>query len=127
MPIYAKKVDRSQTAIVKAMRSLGAQVYVNNIGMDYPDLMVGWQSTWRLVEVKELDGSFSRGQLKFLAHADAHVDIITGEEDAIEALKTNRRITAIEQSEMINWLIRSQQDSVRVKKLLTLIGRNGTC
>lgn len=120
---FAKKVDRSQSSIIKTVRQMGGQVYATNFGNDFPDLLIGWRGAWRLWECKELDGSFSIGQLRFLAHADAHVDIVTGEEDAIVSLNSDRRITDIEQEAILDFMFRTEQESIRVKKLLGMMGR----
>jgi hypothetical protein len=121
---YAKRVDRSQPAIVKTLRTTGSQIIVTNMGDDFPDLLCGTHNYWKLVEVKELDGKFSRGQLMFLSMATGPVDIITGEADGIRSLTTKRRLTLQEQHEMRIWLLRNpNQETIRVQKLLGIIGR----
>lgn len=119
---FAKKVDRSQSAIVKAFRSAGTQVVVTNSGNDFPDLLV-CKKSWKLVEVKEPDGSFSRGQLVFLATATGPVDIVVGEDDAMMSLKEDRFLSPNEQGRIGIWLATNDQETISVQKLLTMIGR----
>lgn len=122
---FAKRTDRSQSGIVKEMRKYRAQVIVTNMGDDFPDLLVGRRAQgWKLTEVKELDGCFSRGQLKFLAEAHGAVDIVTSKEDAIISLKVYRRLTVDEQARISAWLLTEpNQETIRVQKLLKIIGR----
>lgn len=94
------------------------------MGDDFPDLLCGLRAAWKLAEVKELDGCFSRGQLKFLAKARGPVDIITGESDAVESMERNRTINEHEQAQIVLWLLTNpDQETIRVKKFLTMIGR----
>lgn len=122
---FAKKVDRSQPQIVKALRKYRAQIIVTNMGDDFPDLLVGRRALgWKLLEVKELDGSFSRGQLKFLAEAYCPVDIVTSQYDAIVSLTVGRYLTMTEQARISAWLLTNpNQETIRVQKLLKIIGR----
>lgn len=95
------------------------------MGLDFPDLLIGRRSFgWKLVEVKEADGHFSRGQLKFLANAHGPVDIVTGEDDAILSTTEGRQLTTDQQAKISVWLIANpNQETIRVQKLLKLIGR----
>lgn len=121
---FAKRVDRSQSGIVQALRKMGAQVEVTNMGNDFPDLLCGMFWQWKLLEVKELDGHFSRGQLKFLRQALGPVDIVTSEHDAYLSIQGFRIITPEQQGSITEWLIRNpNQETIRVQKLLKLIGR----
>lgn len=120
---YAKQVDRSQAAIVSAMRSF-AQVVITNMGSNFPDLACGWAHKWKFVEVKELDGHFSRGQLLFLADARGPVDIVTSVDEGVESIRGDRYLTPDQQRQILTWLLRNpDQKSIRVKKLLGIIGR----
>jgi hypothetical protein len=52
----AAKVDRNQAEIVAALRKAGAKVYISSsFGQGFPDLIVGYQGRFVLLEVK--DGS----------------------------------------------------------------------
>lgn len=121
---FAKKVDRSQPQIVAALRRTGNQVVVTNMGDNFPDLLCGVVNYWKLVEVKELDGHFSRGQIEFLSTCVGPVDIVTGEDDGLLSLKKRRSLTPQEKTAMMLWLLRNpEQETIRVKKLLGIIGR----
>lgn len=50
----AAKVDRNQAEIVAALRKAGAKVYVSSsFGQGFPDLVVGYQGRFVLLEVKD--------------------------------------------------------------------------
>jgi hypothetical protein len=50
----ASRVDANQSAIVKALRDMGATVQpLHSVGNGCPDLLVGWKSKNLLVEVKD--------------------------------------------------------------------------
>lgn len=50
----AAKVDANQSAIVKALRQVGAKVQpTHTIGKGMPDLLVAFRGTWFLLEVKD--------------------------------------------------------------------------
>ena len=56
MSRFARHVDANQTAIVEALRKVGAVVvHLHTVGGGVPDLLVGWRGSWLLAEVK--DGS----------------------------------------------------------------------
>lgn len=49
-----KKVDANQTEIVSALRQVGAYVQsLASIGKGCPDLLVGYDETWFVLEVKD--------------------------------------------------------------------------
>ena len=50
----AARVDENQAVIVQALRKAGAKVYVSSsFGGGFPDLVVGYQGRWVLLEVKD--------------------------------------------------------------------------
>lgn len=50
----AAKVDANQKDIVAALRKAGAKVYVSSsFGRGFPDLIVGYQGQWVLLEIKD--------------------------------------------------------------------------
>ena len=60
----AAKVDDNQTAIVDALRALGATVQpLHAVGQGCPDLLIGWRGKNILIEVKDGSKSPSRQQL----------------------------------------------------------------
>jgi len=57
----AAKVDRNQSAIIKALRQMGATVQpLHAVGAGCPDLLVGFRGENVLIEVKDGDKSPSR-------------------------------------------------------------------
>lgn len=120
---YAKRVDGSQVQVVAALRSF-AQVEITNMGKDFPDLACGFAHKWKLVEVKEPDGHFYRGQLAFLARAIGPVDIVISPDDGVNSIRGDRYLTPYQQVLIDQWLIRNpNQKKIAVKKLLGIIGR----
>lgn len=54
MSRWARRVDDNQTAIVTALRKVGAFVQsLSSVGAGVPDLLVGWRGQWLLIEVKD--------------------------------------------------------------------------
>ena len=92
---YAAKVDKNQAAIVSAMRSVGASVWV--IGLPV-DLLVGVAGKTALVEVKRLVGkrspkaaSYTPLQVAFMAGWNGGtVATITDVDGALTLVKTMR-------------------------------------
>ena len=66
---YAKKVDKNQGDVVKALRDNGADVYLlHMVGKGIPDLLVAYEGHTILIEVKDgADKSFTKDQLTFIA------------------------------------------------------------
>jgi hypothetical protein len=60
----AAKRDASEPAIIEALRDVGASV-VQLSGKDMPDLLVGFQDTTILIEVKTGKGKLRQGQSTF--------------------------------------------------------------
>lgn len=60
----AKRVDRNQTLIVDALRSVGASVQVlSDVGKGCPDLLVGFRRVNYLMEVKDGEAPPSKQKL----------------------------------------------------------------
>lgn len=50
----AKRVDENQTAIVRALRDVGATVlHTHAIGQGCPDILVGWRGLNYFLEIKD--------------------------------------------------------------------------
>lgn len=124
MPKYAKKVDRSQPAIVDELRKRGVQVHVTNFGNDFPDLLCSGRAGWVLVEVKEPGGDLSRGQLEFIAEAKGHVGVATDADEAV-ALVNFPMLESIapgKQDRIAAWLVRNPtQKSLSIRKFREVI------
>lgn len=52
--VYAKRIDNTQTIIVKTLRNLGMTVFItSSVGFGYPDLTCSYKNKTYLVEVKD--------------------------------------------------------------------------
>lgn len=105
MPKYAKKVDASQSQIVKDLRDAQVQTIVTNFGNDFPDLLTGFEH-WVLIELKEIDGSITRGQLKFISEAKGFIGLATDFDSAFLCAVMPRQycFRADEQDRIAAWL-----------------------
>lgn len=63
----AKRVDRNQTEIVKALRDRGVSVFLlHTVGKGCPDLLCGIANTTFLVEIKaDAKATFTKDQIEF--------------------------------------------------------------
>lgn len=73
----ARRTDSNQKEIVDALRKVGVQVIVTNTGNDFPDLALAVTDEWTLAEIKSPTAKFYRGQIEFIANAQAPVAIFT--------------------------------------------------
>jgi Holliday junction resolvase len=88
---FAKKVDKNQASVVKALRDNGADVYLlHMVGSGIPDLLVAYEGHTILIEVKDgADKKFTPDQLKFIAGwKGGHLYRVNSSEEAIEVLKS---------------------------------------
>jgi hypothetical protein len=88
---FAKKVDKNQAAVVKALRDYGADVHLlHMIGRGIPDLLVAYEGHTILIEVK--DGAhkvFTPDQIKFIAAwKGGPLYRVNSSEEAIDVLKS---------------------------------------
>lgn len=81
---FQKRTDKGQLAIVRELEACGIQTIVTNFGESFPDLIVCSPRNlqWVLLEIKEIDGSFKRGQLQFIADAKGLVGAATDAQTA---------------------------------------------
>jgi Holliday junction resolvase len=88
---FAKKVDKNQASVVKALRDNGADVYLlHMVGSGIPDLLVAYEGHTILIEVKDgADKKFTPDQIKFIAGwKGGHLYRVNSSEEAIEVLKS---------------------------------------
>jgi len=88
---FAKKVDKNQTVVVKALRDYGADVYLlHMVGKGIPDVLVAFEGQTILMEIKDgADKKFTPDQLKFIAGwKGGHLYRVNSSEEAIEVLKS---------------------------------------
>jgi hypothetical protein len=80
----AGRVDLSQSAIVKALRDIGASVQVlSAVGGGCPDLLAGWHGRCYLLECKTgKEGLRTDAQKKWHAKWSGHVAIVRTPEEA---------------------------------------------
>lgn len=91
--MYAKRIDRNQNDIVKALRDKGAYVRIVTQGDGIPDLLVGYKGVTYLLEVK--DGDKAPSQRKLTPHEQKFFDewtggivaIVTSVEDALSLIE----------------------------------------
>jgi hypothetical protein len=88
---FAKKVDKNQASVVKALRDYGADVHLlHMVGAGIPDLLVAYEGHTILIEVKDgPDKKFTPDQIKFIAGwKGGHLYRVNSSEDAIDVLKS---------------------------------------
>jgi len=88
---FAKKVDKNQASVVKALRDNGADVYLlHMVGSGIPDLLVAYEGHTILIEVKDgANKKFTPDQIKFIAGwKGGHLYRVNSSEEAIEVLKS---------------------------------------
>ena len=86
---FAKKVDKNQASVVKALRDYGADVHLlHMVGSGIPDLLVAYEGHTILIEVKDgVDKKFTPDQIKFItAWKGGALHRVNNEQEAIEVL-----------------------------------------
>lgn len=92
---YAKKVDKNQGDVVKALRKMGADVFLlHMVGGGIPDLMVAYAGQTILIEVKDgPDKKLTPQQLELFANWKggqlARVNSVQEAEELLKWLETN--------------------------------------
>ena len=87
---FAKKVDKNQASVVKALRDYGADVFLlHMVGGGIPDLMVCYDDHTILMEVKDgLDKKLTPQQITlFAGWKGGHLHRVNSVQEAIEVLK----------------------------------------
>jgi hypothetical protein len=87
---YAKKVDKNQGDVVKALRKMGADVFLlHMVGGGIPDLMVAYAGHTILIEVKDGDDKkLTPQQLTlFAGWKGGHLARVNSVQEAEELLK----------------------------------------
>ena len=88
---FAKKVDKNQASVVKALRDYGADVHLlHMVGAGIPDLLVAYEGQTILMEVKDgPDKKFTPDQIKFIAGwKGGHLYRVNSSEEALDVLKS---------------------------------------
>ena len=88
---FAKKVDKNQALVVKALRDYGADVHLlHMVGAGIPDLLVAYEGQTILMEVKDgADKKFTPDQIKFIAGwKGGHLYRVNSSEEALDVLKS---------------------------------------
>jgi len=88
---FAKKVDKNQAVVVKALRDYGADVHLlHMVGAGIPDLLVAYEGQTILMEVKDgADKKFTPDQIKFIAGwKGGHLYRVNSSEEALDVLKS---------------------------------------
>lgn len=87
---FAKKVDKNQNDVVKALRDYGADVHLlHMVGKGIPDCLVAYEGHTILMEIKDgADKKFTPDQIKFIAGWKGGLLYrVNNEQEAIEVLK----------------------------------------
>ena len=88
---FAKKVDKNQASVVKALRDNGADVHLlHMVGKGIPDLLVAYEGHTILIEVKDgADKVFTPEQIKFITGwQGGHLYRVNSSEEAVDVLKS---------------------------------------
>ena len=88
--VYAKKVDKNQGHVVKALRQMGADVFLlHMVGGGIPDLLVAYAGHTILIEVKDgADKKLTPQQLELFANwKGGHLFRVNSVQEAEELLK----------------------------------------
>jgi hypothetical protein len=82
-----KRTDKNQADIVAALRAMGASVQdLHIIGRGCPDLVIGWQGTTLLAEVKSGSGTLTQDEQDWHASWRGQVCVIRTIDDAAALL-----------------------------------------
>ena len=87
---YAKKVDKNQVVVVKALRDYGAQVHhLHMVAKGMPDIMVCYADQTILMEIKDgADKKLTPDQIKLFANwMGGPLHRVNSVEEAISVLK----------------------------------------
>jgi hypothetical protein len=87
---YAKKVDKNQADVVKALRDYGADVFLlHMVGGGIPDLLVCYEEQTILMEVKDgCEKKLTPQQITLFANwKGGHLHRVNSVQEAIEVLK----------------------------------------
>ena len=88
---FAKKVDKNQNDVVKALRDYGADVHLlHMVGKGIPDCLVAYEGHTILMEIKDgADKKFTPDQIKFITGWKGGLLYrVNNEQEAIEVLKS---------------------------------------
>ncbi len=80
---HAARTDDNQAEIVKALRSIGVQVYYIKKPLD---LLCAYRGRNVLIEVKDQDGRLTKDQVEFIAQWPGELHICQTPEQAIKAM-----------------------------------------
>lgn len=83
----AKKVDANQKEIVKALRSIGANVlHLHEVGGGCPDLLACFRGRNVLLEVKQPGEKPNKLQVEFIAQWGGEMHVVHSPSEAVAAL-----------------------------------------
>lgn len=77
----AARVDANQDEVVKALRKIGAAVYIIGLPLD---LLVAYRGRTLLAEVKVEGGRFTKQQAEFMSMWPGEFIVVRGPEDAVK-------------------------------------------
>jgi len=84
---HALRTDDSQKPIVDALRAAGIAVYVIGLPLDLLCAVRDPRGSWRhvLLEVKDVDGRFTKQQAEFMAEWPGEIHVVRSPEEALKA------------------------------------------
>lgn len=88
IPRRAQRIDKTQTAIVEALRRIGVKVEVLSKPLDLLCAARGPDGVWRtlLVECKSPGGSFTKAQDEFMEAWPGEIAVVRTPDEAIRAV-----------------------------------------
>jgi hypothetical protein len=79
----AARADGNQTAIVQALRAVGALPYYIK---EPCDLIVGYRGKNTLLEIKNREGRLTKSQVEFIATWPGQIEVVYTVEEALKAV-----------------------------------------
>ena len=84
---WARKVDANQTAIVDALRGVGASVLIlSRVGQGCADLAAGFRGFTYFLEVKTDSGKLTPSEQEFMDGWRGHYAIVRTADEALKAI-----------------------------------------
>lgn len=81
------RVDANQTAIVQALRQMGAAAYsLTGVGGGFPDLLCAFRGQWSLLEIKQPGKTLKATQEAWRAACPCPVYVVTTPAEAMAAV-----------------------------------------
>lgn len=84
---HAGRTDANHTAIVRALRDVGASVQsLASVGNGCVDLLVGWRNGTWIMEIKTEDGTLTPAEQRWHANWRGPVYIVRSPDEALQVI-----------------------------------------